>query len=93
MPQDQIDQVQRGLALFEGHVFWGGAWDRVDQMHSQMGGSTFNNSRTHEFANKLKGGYLNIYGPQDPDAFPLPAGYYYGPLEGPIESISLRGRQ
>jgi len=88
MPQDQIETVHRGLSLFEGHIYWGGDWGRVDEMHSQMNGSTFNNGRTHEFANKLKNGYLNIYGPQDPDAFPLPAGYYYGPLEGPIESIS-----
>ncbi|QGJ95073.1 lysin A [Gordonia phage RedWattleHog] len=28
--------------------------------------------------------------PPDPDAFPLPAGWYYGPLEGPTESISGR---
>lgn len=26
--------------------------------------------------------------PADPNAFPLPQGYYYGPLEGPTESIS-----
>ena len=38
--------------------------------------------------NRLKNGYLNIYGPQDPDQFPLPPGYYYGPLDGPEESIS-----
>ena len=88
MPEDQIATVRRGLTLFEGHIYWGGDWNRVDQMHSQMSGSTFNNGRTHEFANKLKNGYLSIYGPQDPDAFPLPAGYYYGPLEGPMESIS-----
>lgn len=28
--------------------------------------------------------------PPDPNAFPLPQGYYYGPLEGPTESISGR---
>lgn len=26
--------------------------------------------------------------PADPDAFPLPGGYYYGPLDGPEQSIS-----
>lgn len=88
MPQHQIDIIHRGLTLFEGHVFWGGDWQRVDQMHFQMDGSTFNNSRTHEFALRLQAGYLNIYGPQDPLAFPLPFGYYYGPLEGPTESVS-----
>lgn len=47
-----------------------------------------NNPRFHDFAERLRNGYLNIYGPPDPLAFPLPAGYYYGPLEGPIESTS-----
>lgn len=28
--------------------------------------------------------------PPDPDAFPLPKGYYYGPLDGPEQSISGR---
>lgn len=88
MPQNQIDQVQRGLALFEGHLYWGGHWGRVDQMHTQMGGSTYNNERTAAFAEKLRNGYLNIYGPMDPNEFPLPSGYFYGPLEGPVESIS-----
>ena len=88
MPGDQIGMVRRGLDLFEGHVYWGGNWQRVDEMHSQMGGNTNGNKRTHEFAEKLRNGYLNIYGPPDPLAFPLPPGYYYGPLEGPIESIS-----
>jgi hypothetical protein len=40
------------------------------------------------FAAKLQAGYLGIYAPPDPDAFPLPKGYYYGPLDGPNESIS-----
>ena len=88
MDQAQISIVERGLKLFEGHVYWGGHWSRVDQMHSQMAGNTYGNPKTAEFANRLRNGYLNLFGPQDPDAFPLPAGYYYGPLDGPIESIS-----
>jgi hypothetical protein len=40
------------------------------------------------FAERLRNGYLGIFGPPDPNAFPLPLTYYYGPLEGPIESIS-----
>jgi D-alanyl-D-alanine carboxypeptidase len=88
MSGDERALVQRGLGLFEGHVYWGGVWNRVDEMHSQMAGSTLNNSRTAEFAERLRNGYLNIYGPPDPLAFPLPPGYYYGPLEGPTESIS-----
>jgi hypothetical protein len=88
MPQNQVDIVERGLQLFEGLVFWGRHWNRVDEMHFQMNGGTWNNPRTAQFAQRLRDGYLGIYGPPDPDAFPLPAGYYYGPLEGPIESIS-----
>ena len=88
MPQNQVDIVERGLQLFEGLVFWGRNWNRTDEMHFQMNGGTWNNPRTAEFAQRLRSGYLNIYGPPDPKAFPLPAGYYYGPLEGPLESIS-----
>ena len=35
-------------------------------------------------------GYLSGRGylPPDPDRFPLPSGFYYGPLEGPTESVS-----
>lgn len=88
MPQNQIDIVERGLTLFEGLLYWGGHWNRVDQMHTQMDGGTFNNPRVADFANRLRNGYLGLFGPPDPNAFPLPGGYYYGPLEGPIESIS-----
>ena len=82
MPQNQVDIVERGLQLFEGLVFWGRNWNRTDEMHFQMNGGTWNNPRTAEFAQRLRSGYLNIYGPPDPKAFPLPAGYYYGPLKG-----------
>lgn len=34
--------------------------------------------------------YPGPVGPADPNAFPLPPGYYYGPYEGPEESISGR---
>jgi hypothetical protein len=87
MPQDQVDRTRTGLALFEGVVFWGRDWDRPDEMHFQING---NPARVAEFAAKLNTGYLNIYGPQDPNAFPLPTGYFYGPLEGPAESVSGR---
>jgi hypothetical protein len=33
-------------------------------------------------------GPIGPAGPVDPDAFPLPDGYYYGPLDGPEESIA-----
>ena len=37
MPQYQVDIVNRGVALFEGTVFWGRNWSRVDEMHFQIG--------------------------------------------------------
>lgn len=90
MPQSQIDLMRRGEKLFEGNIFWSGNWPAayVDQMHIQCGYNTYNNPKFKEFADRLRNGYLNIFGPPDPLAFPLPAGYYYGPLEGPVESIS-----
>jgi hypothetical protein len=87
MPQNQVEVTERGLALFEGTVFWGRRWNRVDEMHFQIGLPP-SSPKIREFADRLRGGYLNIFGPPDPKAFPLPAGYYYGPLEGPIESVS-----
>lgn len=87
MPADQVQRTEHGLALFEGVVFWGRWWDRVDEMHFQIGLPP-TNPKIRLFADRLRGGYLGIFGPPDPLEFPLPAGYYYGPLEGPVESIS-----
>ncbi|QZE10554.1 endolysin [Mycobacterium phage ScoobyDoobyDoo] len=87
MPQHQVEIVNRGIALFEGTVFWGRNWSRVDEMHFQIGLPP-SSPKLQEFANRLRNGYLNIFGPPDPNAFPLPLGYYYGPLDGPVESIS-----
>lgn len=42
----------------------------------------------NEYAKLLGGTPATPPPPPDPDAFPLPKGYYYGPLEGPAESIS-----
>lgn len=88
MPQNQIEIMERGIALWEGLLYWGRWWNTVDEMHVQLAGNTYNNPKLKEFANRLRNGYLGIFGPPDPNAFPLPPGYYYGPLEGPIESIS-----
>jgi hypothetical protein len=62
-------------------------------MHWQIGVPEFDpdgqpNRKLAAFAKKLEDGYLNIYGPPDADAFPLPAGYAWGPLSGPDWSIS-----
>ncbi len=87
MPADQVERTERGLALFEGTVFWGRWWDRADEMHFQIGLPP-TNSKFHEFAERLRGGYLGIFGPPDPLAFPLPA------VSGEFESDSqLRQRR
>ncbi|MCV7079294.1 M15 family metallopeptidase [Mycobacterium szulgai] len=90
MPQDQVTKVQQGLSLFEANIYWGRDWGAGDQdeMHFQCGYDTWNNPRFAQFAQRLRDGYLNIFGPPDPLAFPLPLGYYYGPLEGPDNCIS-----
>ncbi|AMS03098.1 endolysin [Gordonia phage Obliviate] len=40
MPADRIAKVRRGLALFEGNIFWGADWSRADEMHYQLGAGT-----------------------------------------------------
>lgn len=90
MPAYQVDIVREGLKLFEGNVFWGRDWGpgQQDEMHFQVGYNTYNSAKFADFAERLRRGHLGIYSPPDPDAFPLPVGYYYGPLTGPAESVS-----
>lgn len=40
MPADRKARVRRGLALFEGVIFWGADWDRADEMHFQLNAGT-----------------------------------------------------
>lgn len=61
MPADRIAKVRRGLALFEGTVFWGADWNRADEMHYQLGYGE-GDSRIRAFANRLNAGHLGIYG-------------------------------
>lgn len=61
MPAERVAKVRRGLALFEGVIFWGRDWARPDEMHYQINGAS---SRVQAFAVKLRGGYLGIYGDQ-----------------------------
>jgi hypothetical protein len=80
-------------------VWWGGDWrDPIDEMHFQLnyaegsvvGGSFVENvdQRLIDLAGDLDNGYLGIWKPADPNAFPLPHGYFYGPFDGPARSIS-----
>ena len=71
MPADRIAKVRKGLALFEGSVFWGADWSRADEMHYQMAWRE-GDRRNDAFAAKLRGGYLGIYGPEPKP--PLPEG-------------------
>ena len=86
----KLDALRNILIEFEGNVFWGGDWaNPKDEMHFQMGYDSYEGSQKGaEFAQRLQDGYLGIYSPPDPNAFPLPLGYYYGPLAGPDQSVS-----
>lgn len=76
------------LNQFEGSVFWGGDWvSPIDEMHFQLGWPE-RDRRNADFAARLLRGYLGVYAPEDPKAFPLPPGYYWGPVDGPEESVS-----
>jgi hypothetical protein len=88
MPSDRVAKVESGLGLFRGVIFWGRNWaSPKDEMHYQLNYPE-QDTRVVELANDLRTGYLGIYAPPDPNAFPLPPGYYYGPIDGPTESIS-----
>lgn len=60
-------KVRKGLALFEGSVFWGRDWSRPDEMHYQMAWPE-GDKRNDAFAAKLRAGYLGIYAPAKPPA-------------------------
>lgn len=90
MPQWMVDKIREGLRLFEGTVFWGRDWGgaSTDEMHFQIQG---NAQQIAPFAQKLRDGYLGLWAPEkpyDPNDYPLPLGYSYGPLEGDDYTIS-----
>lgn len=37
---DRVAAIRRGLAEFEGIIFWGADWSRKDEMHFQLNGGT-----------------------------------------------------
>lgn len=59
-------KVRALLAKFDGVVFWGADWSRADEMHYQIGLPP-SNAKVAALANKLNGGYLNIYGTTEKD--------------------------
>lgn len=49
----QMAVLRQMLDFYEGTVFWAGDWeDPIDEMHSQMGYDTWNNSHTQDVINR-----------------------------------------
>lgn len=65
MPADRIEKIRRGLAAFEGTVFWGADWSRADEMHYQLAYGE-GDARIRAFADKLNRGHLGLYGTPAP---------------------------
>lgn len=61
MSPAKIAKIEEGLRLFEKSVFWGEEWSRKDPMHYQMAWRE-GDPRNDAFAQKLRSGYLGIYG-------------------------------
>lgn len=93
MPSDRVAKCEQMVRDFEGFLFWGRHWSRKDEMHWQIGVPEFDpdgqpNRALQAFADKLMAGHLGIFGSPDPDAFPLPTNWCYGPLDGPEDWVS-----
>lgn len=90
----EIAAVRDLLSFYEQCIYWGEDWNTPkDSMHFQMGYNTYTNqAKCNDFiARKILSTGFSTYKnntPQDPNAFPLPNGYYWGPLDGPEESVS-----
>src|SRR5436309_591705 len=85
---DKLPALRALLAEFRDCVWWGGDWhDPIDEMHFQLNYPE-GDQRLTDLANDLKNGYLGVWAPYDPTSFPMPAGYFWGPLTGPANCIS-----
>lgn len=92
----EIASVRDLLAFYEGMIYWGNDWNSPkDSMHFQMGYNTAganNLAKCNDFIKrKIRPDGFSTYkrgANNDPNAFPLPAGWYYGPLDGPDNCIS-----
>jgi peptidoglycan hydrolase-like protein with peptidoglycan-binding domain len=79
----QVKRIRSLLAAAGGVIAWGRDWTHTkDEMHFEIKGTV---SEVAYAARHLKGLPAP---PTAPLPFPLPAGYYFGPLSGPKESIS-----
>lgn len=83
----QVSQIRAILAEVSPAVQWGGDWSGsgVDEMHFEI---SANASTVASVAARLGGGAPPPSG-QAP-AYPLPSGYYFGPKNGPNQSISCQ---
>jgi hypothetical protein len=71
--QATIDEL---LNWYQDTIFWGGRWDSpIDEMHWQMGGSTYNNPATGDFiARKIRpDGFSTFRRDNAPVPVPIPA--------------------
>lgn len=90
----EIATVRELLAFYENMIWWANDWDSPkDSMHFQMGYGTYaNQARCNDFIKrKIRADGFSTFrrsGAIDPNAFPLPVGYCYGPLDGPDYCIS-----
>jgi hypothetical protein len=80
---DQIATIRRILRDAGGVVAWGRDWTGTkDEMHFEI----------HGGAAQVRAAAAKLRHPAAPQPgltpFPLPAGYYFGPLSGPTQSIS-----
>lgn len=62
MPAGVRAEVEKGLELFEGTIFWGRRWSKPDEMHYQLGFPE-GDGRIAAFAAKLNSGHIGIYAP------------------------------
>lgn len=79
----QVVQIRKIIAEAGNVVAWGHDWHgTVDEMHFEI----------HGTVQQVKAAAAGLRAPAPPAAgaspFPLPAGYYFGPLSGPKQSIS-----
>lgn len=80
---DQITRIRVILRAAGGVVAWGRDWNGTkDEMHFEIHGGV---TQVRAAAAKLRQPAAPTPGLTP---FPLPAGYYFGPLSGPTESIS-----
>lgn len=95
--QREIEACRGILRDMKGGVFWGEDWGTKDPMHWQLNWRE-GDPRVDALAAELSDGYLGVFAPEkprDPSDFPLPLesgpwgpSWFFGPLEGPSQSIS-----